>query len=123
MSLDEAGGDEFVELGLEGGAVRSCLGGGLAVGEGFAGVEQGGELSGQWRGCGLDCVEAWLEAGDLPADVAEEKNQPCGPVCIGAPPCGLGAAEGEVVGFLVFLDDAFQRTSIHPFVPRQRLIE
>ena len=43
VGFDEAGGDEFVELRFEGGAVRAGESGGLAVGESFAGAEQGGE--------------------------------------------------------------------------------
>lgn len=116
MRLNKPGGDQFRELRFEGGTVGARESDGLSVGEGFVGFEKGGELAGEGRQCGkrlLMRVEALLEAGDLLADAAEEEEQPGGPVGLAFPPSALSAAEGEAVGFLVWLDDAFQRAVGH----------
>lgn len=70
------------------------------------GVEECGELAGERGELGAVRVEALLKAGDLLADAAEEEHEPCWPVGMAFAPCRLGAAEGEVVGFFVGLDDA-----------------
>jgi hypothetical protein len=71
MRLDDPGGDEFGELGFEGGAVGTGEGDGFGVGERFAGLEEGGELAGEWAELRAVRIEALLEAGDLLADAAE----------------------------------------------------
>lgn len=113
MALHQAGGDEFGELGFEGGAVGTGEGDGFGVGEGFAALEQDGELAGERGELRAVGVEALLEAGDLLADAAKEEQQPGGPVGIVFAPGRLRAPQGEVVGLLVLLDDALQRAVGH----------
>ncbi len=99
VGFNQTGGEPFGEFGSEGGAIGSGERGGLAVGQGFAGFEQGGELTGEGGERGPEGVEALLETGDLLTDATEEKDEPGGPVRRGGSPGGLGAAQGEVVGF------------------------
>lgn len=113
MCFNKPGGDEFSKLRFERGAIRTGEGDGFGVGESFAGVEEGGELAGERGELRAVRVEALLEAGDLLADAAEEEHEPGRPVGAAFAPCGLRAAEGEVVGFFVLLDDALQRTVGH----------
>ncbi len=65
MRLNEAGGDEFGELGFEGGAVD--VGEGDGVGDGLVGFEARGELAGEHGSCGRR-LEALPETGDSPAN-------------------------------------------------------
>lgn len=113
MGLDQPSRDEFGELGFERGAVSAGEGDGFGVGEGFSCLEESGELAGERGELRAAGVEALLEAGDLLADAAEEEQQPGGPVGGVFAPGRLCAAEGEVVGLLVLLDDAFQRAVRH----------
>ena len=108
MGFNQASGEEFGELGFEGGAVGSGEGGGPAIGQGFVAFEKRGELTGEGGEGRAARIEALLEAGDLLADTTQEEDQPCGPVGIAGAPGSLGAAQGGVVGLLVLLDDAFQ---------------
>ena len=94
MRLHESGGDEFGELGFEGGAVGAGEGNGLVVGEGFVSLEEAGELAGEGGELRAVRVEALLEAGDLMADAAEKEHEPGRPVGGVFAPCALRAAEG-----------------------------
>ena len=118
VGFDQAGGEEFGELGLEGGAVGSGEGDGLAIGQGFVAFEKRGELTGEGGKGRAARIEALLEAGDLLADTAQEEDQPRRPIGIVTAPSGLGAAQGGVVGFLALLDDAFQGAVGHMAVAR-----
>lgn len=113
MCLHEPSGDQLRKLRFERGAVGTGEGDGFGVGEGFAGVEEGGELTGERGELRAVGVETMLEARDLLADAAEEEHEPGRPVGAAFAPCGLRAAEGEVVGFFVLLDDALQRAVGH----------
>lgn len=94
MGFGESGGDEFGELGFEGGAVGAGEGNGLGVGEDFVSLEEAGELAGERGKLRAVGVEALLEAGDLLADAAEEEYEPCWPVGGEFAPGCLRAAEG-----------------------------
>jgi hypothetical protein len=98
VRLHEPCGGEFGELGFEGGTVGAGEGDGFGVGEGFSRLEEGGELAGERGELRAAGVEAVLEAGDLMADAAEEKQQPSRPVGGVFAPGRLRAAESEVVG-------------------------
>lgn len=113
MRFHQLGSDEFGELGFEGGAVGAGESDGFGVGEGFACIEESGELAGERGELRTAGVEALLEAGDLLADAAEEKQQPCRPIGDVFAPRRLRAAEREVVGLFVLLDDALQRAVGH----------
>lgn len=113
VRLHKPSRDEFGELGFEGGTVGTGEGDGFGVGEGFSCLEEGSELAGERGELRTAGVEALLEAGDLLTDAAEEEQQPCRPIGDVFAPGRLCAAEGEVVGFFVLLDDALQRAVGH----------